>query len=171
MQYNTSSEFFGVEQIKVKQKWQLDLFEEWASKDQWMKFHSSHYDWWMFPINSPSGYGFAWTVYEGDIFELKKDEVYIRNYIRGVELLAKSWGWNLCGHDYILSPHSDQKWQRWPIRLYKAAQSVQLFSFDDYFASLKKYALDLIQKGEVMNYRGKDLSWLFTTGVDPYKVS
>lgn len=171
MKYNTNAEFVGIEQIKAKQKWQLDLFEEWASKDEWMQFHYSHYDWWMFPINRASGYGFIWTVYEGDIFELKQDEVYITNYIRGVELLATSWGWDLFRHDYILNPHRDQTWQNWPVRLYKVALSVQLFGFDDYFNSFKKYALDLMQRGEAMTYNGNDLSWLFTTGVDPYKGS
>lgn len=171
MKYNNDPEFVGREQIKAKQKWQLDLFEEWASKDQWMQFHYSHYDWWMFPVNRRSSYGLTWTVYEGDIFELKQDAVYISNYLRGVELLATSWGWDLFAGDRMSNPHPDQKWQNWPVRLYKAAQSVQLFGFDDYFNSFKKYALDLMAKGKDMTYKGKDLSWLFTTGIDPYNFS
>jgi len=49
----------------------------------------------MFPIDEPSRYGHAWVVYDGDVAELMRDEAYIRNYLRGVELLALSWGWNM----------------------------------------------------------------------------
>ena len=167
MRYNTKPEFVGIKQIKAKQKSQLDQFEAWVSQNEWMQIHSSHYDWWMFPINKPSGHGFKWTVYEGEIFELKQDEVYLRNYIRGVELLTKSWGWDLFSAAIILNTHPDQRWQHWPVRLYKAALSVQLFGFDDYFNSLNKYALQLMRQGEAMTYGRYDLSWLFTTGVDP----
>jgi hypothetical protein len=32
---------------------------------------------------------------------------------------------------------------------------------------LKKYALALMDAGEKFEYRGHDLSWLFTTGIEP----
>ena len=91
MERNTHPEFVGLEKMKEKQKWQLDLFKAWAAEDQWSEIHTAHYDWWMFPIDQKSSFGFAWTVYEGDVLELKKDDQYIRNYSQGVDLLATSW--------------------------------------------------------------------------------
>jgi hypothetical protein len=34
MEHNTHREFVGLETIKEKQKWQLDLFKSWADKNQ-----------------------------------------------------------------------------------------------------------------------------------------
>jgi len=161
MKRNTNPEFVGLQRIKDKQREQLELFEEWASKNQWINFHESHYDWWMFPIDDPSSYGYAWTVYEGDVQELKKDGNYIRNYLRGAELLALSWGWDLAKREHIPNPMPDQRWQNWPIRLYKASKSLKLFGFEEQFESMRMYARDLMQKGKDMTYNGRDLSLFF----------
>jgi len=161
MKCNTNPQFVGLRAIKDKQKEQLELFEEWASENQWINFHEKHYDWWMFPIDEPSSKGYAWTVYEGDVTELKKDDKYIRNYLRGAELLALSWGWDLLNRRYITDPKPDQKWQNWPIRLYKASKSLKLFGFEEHFESMKMFARDLILKGERMTYDERDLSGLF----------
>jgi hypothetical protein len=115
----------------------------------------------MFPIDEPSSYGYAWTVYEGDIAELKKDREYIRGYLRGAELLTLSWGWDLNKREHILDPKPDQKWQHWPIRLYKASKSLNLFGFDAYFESMSLFARSLIFKGESMAYGERDLGGLF----------
>jgi len=161
MNRNTHPEFVGLEKIKEKQKWQLDLFKAWAAQEQWSEIHAAHYDWWMFPIDQPSSYGFAWTVYDGDVFELKKDAPYIQNYLEGVDLLAKSWGWDLSAQTYITDPHPDQRWQNWPVRLYKCARSLKLFEFVPQFESMKKYANDLMRNGENMTFKGHDLTQLF----------
>jgi hypothetical protein len=161
MKYNTDPQFVGYERLKSKQREQLALFESWSPKNQWNNFHESHCDWWMFPIDEPSRFGYAWTVYEGDVAELKKDNVYIQNYLRGVELLALSWGWNLSKRERIANPHRDQKWQNWPIRLYKASKSLKLFGFSAEFESMRIFARDLMQKGENMTYDDRDLSLLF----------
>src|SRR5687767_12579928 len=161
MERNRHPEFVGLEKIKEKQKWQLDQFEAWAAMNQWSELHAAHYDWWMFPIDQPSSYGFAWTVYEGDVLELKRDDQYLQNYLQGVELLAISWGWDLATRTYIVDPHPDQRWQHWPVRLYKCARSVQLFGFATRFESLKQYANDLMRQGEKMTFKGHDLSQLF----------
>jgi hypothetical protein len=167
MNCNTSPHFVGIAQLKAKLKWQLDIFESWAQRGEWMQMHNAHYDWWMFPIDSPSAYGLTYTVYEGDIAELKLDAQYLRNYLRGAQLVAAGWGWDLDAADHLPNPAADQRWQHWPVRLFKAARSLQLFAYSDYFESLKKYALELMGAGEVMEYNGHDLSWLFTTGIDP----
>lgn len=161
MKYNTDPAFVGIDTIKKKQKEQLTQFEAWAVQGLWGKFHHNHYDWWMFPIDTKSSYGLAWTVYEGDIARLKQDSEYIENYLKGVRLLALSWGWDLAAQDYIANPKPEQSWQQWPIRLHKAAKSLKLFGFDTEFTSLKKYATDLMKRGEAMTYNGRDLSKLF----------
>ncbi|MGD0803600.1 MAG: hypothetical protein ABSA11_05950 [Candidatus Bathyarchaeia archaeon] len=161
MRYNTDPHFVGYEVLKNRQRKQLESFEEWTINRRWSSFHTNHYDWWMFPIDEPSRYGYAWTVYDGDIAELVKDEAYIRNYLRGVELLALSWGWNLANGLYVTNFDEDQVWQDWPIRLYKASKSLKLFGFDRLFESLRTYANDLMNKGESFEYNGRDLSLLF----------
>ncbi len=161
MKHNTDPEFVGLQVIKNDQEEQLRLFEEWASKGQWKNFHESHYDWWTFPIDEKSSHEYKYTVYEGDVAELKKDAEYIRRYLRGVELLALSWGWDLSERNYIENPKPDQKWHNWPIRLYKAAKSLKLFGFDEQFESLRMLAQDLVSKGRDMTYDGRDLSSLF----------
>ena len=167
MQQNTSSEFVGIEKLKARHQEQLADFEKWASQNRWNRFHEAHYDWWVFPVNRGSSYGLAWTVYAYEVEELKKDVDYIRDYLRGVELVAASWGWDLKAQAYLSAPLPGQKWHDWPIRLYKAGQSTQLFGFEDEFSSLKAYALNLIKQGHSMNFRGEDKGWLFTTGIEP----
>jgi hypothetical protein len=162
MKRNTNSEFVGLDQLKARHRLQLDDFRSWAAAGSWWQFHHAHYDWWMFPIDQPSSYKYAWTVYAGDVAVLKQDAAYIDGYLEGVRLLAASWGWNLLEHDYLPNPTPDQRWQRWPIRLHKAAQSVRLFGYEDYFDSLRQYALKLVQQGESFAYRGRDLSRLFS---------
>lgn len=169
MKRNNSPQFVGVAQLKAKQKWQLDLFEEWAQRGDWMQLHTAHYDWWMFPIDSPSAHGLAYTVYEGEIAELKQDAEYLRNYLRGAQLVAAGWGWDLGTADHLPNPAPDQCWQHWPVRLFKAAQSLQLYGYTQHYESLKQYALILMDTGEEMEYNGHDLSWLFTSGIDPRK--
>jgi len=161
MRYNTDPKFVGYVTLKARQREQLESFEDWATNNRWRRFHDSHYDWWMFPIDEPSRYGYAWVVYDGDVAELMRDEAYIRNYLRGVELLALSWGWNLNKKEKILNPQKDQSWQGWSIRLYKASKSLKLFGFNQLFESMKAFAHDLIENGENMEYNGRDLSLLF----------
>lgn len=72
MKYNTDTAFVGIDAIKNKQKEQLTQFEAWAAQGRWKKFHESHYDWWMFPVDEKTlTHGLVWTVYEGDIAQGK----------------------------------------------------------------------------------------------------
>jgi hypothetical protein len=146
---------------------QIADFEAWAADGNWEKFHTIHYDWWAFPINKSSGYGLAWTVYEGDIAALKLDANFTGRFQLGLELVAASWGWDLKRAAYIIDLQPGQSWHHWPVRLFKAALSAQLFGYHDLFGSLKHYAEELMNSGEIMEFNGYDLSWLFTTGIDP----
>lgn len=55
----------------------------------------------------------------------------------------------------------DQKWQRWPIRLYKMARSLQLFKQNDLHKHAVNYGCILIGRGEKFQYK-KDFSAYFT---------
>ncbi|KAL6067731.1 hypothetical protein QOT17_008627 [Balamuthia mandrillaris] len=100
-QRNTRKEFKGLPHLKAKQAEQLQLFEEWAGNNDWRAFHHNHFDWWMFPIELDSSYGYAYTVYAGDVAELQEDEAYMASYRRGVELLVRSWGWDIQKNEFI----------------------------------------------------------------------
>lgn len=169
---NESPEFAGVEGIKARHRQQLAQFEQWAAGQQWQRFHDSHYDWWMFPMDRDSrGQGAKWTVYEGDVTELKQDPEYVRRYLRGVELLMASWGWDLEKEAFVPNPSPQQRWHHWPVRLFKAASSLRLFGFETEFASLQKYARMLMERGESLSYSGHDLGWLFTAGINSERRS
>ncbi|MEI7772637.1 MAG: hypothetical protein WCI67_21785 [Chloroflexales bacterium] len=162
---NTDPTFAGIAGVKRKHREQLAAFERWAAVGDWHAFHAAHYDWWMFPIDQSSrGQGMVYTVYAGDVAELKQDPAFIRDYLRGVEMLALSWGWDLAQRAYVPNPQPGQAWANWPIRLHKAAQSLKLFGFTAQFESLRVFALDRIKRGEQFDYGKKDLRPLFTTG-------
>lgn len=158
---NCHPEFVGGDEIKRKQLWQLKQFEEWSRRRAWMEFRNHHYDWWMFPIDGPSMYGYAWTVYEAEVKELKTDPVYIQNYLRGVELLALSWGWDFPNAKHVEDPDPEQGWHDWAIRLYKVVSSLELFGLRDQHKSMHTFARDLIKRGADMSYGQQDLSDCF----------
>ena len=161
MKHNTDPSFVGIEKLKAKHQSQLDLFEQWAASGDWKAFHRSHYDWWMFPYDKSSAYGKAYTIYEAEVDELKKDEQFIQNYLRGAELLLLSWGWDLKQQCLVENPGQGQTWANWPIRLYKCGCSLRLFGFEDVFQSVKIYAQILIKEGRDFWFDGKDRSLLF----------
>jgi len=158
---NEHTDFVGLKALKEKQASQLALFEVWAKSHDWMQFHSSHYDWWMFPFSKPSQFGFAYVVCESEIRELKQDPDFVSNYLRGVELLLLSWGWDLQKECVITEPDHNQSWHNWPIRLYKCAVSLQEFGYTAEFNSVRSYARLLLKQGVSFEYNGKDLSTIF----------
>ena len=166
--HNTDPDFVDIETIKTTQRDQLALFETAAERGRWKDIHDSHYDWWMFPVDSPSSHGRKWSVYTGDIAQLKQDPDFMRDYRRGVGLLMEAWGWDLDRQEFLTGTTHDQKWQNWPVRLYKAAYSLWLFGCETEFASLRKYARALLERGEDFGYGRKDLGVFFTQGLDPY---
>ncbi len=156
-----NGEFTGAGKLKSRQKSQLETFEEYAAEGKWSDLRRDHFDWWMFPIDEPSSREREWTVFAEDIAELKSDPEFMTRYRRGQELLARSWGWDLKNARPISPREKGQHWDRWPVRLYKAAKSAKLFGCDDYFESWKKFARGPIESGENFTYAGFDLAWLF----------
>lgn len=161
LKYNTHEEFVGIEELIDRHREQVASFEAWANNHQWNQFHDSHYDWWAFPIDKPSSHGYAWTVYDGEVAQLRSQKPFVNRYLLGVELVAASWGWDVRRRKSINEPREEQHWNDWPVRLYKAAQSTKLFGFHDFHLSLKDYAKRLIRSGESMVFRGDDLSEYF----------
>lgn len=157
---NEDPSFVGVAVLKDKQEKTLASFRGWAAQEQWLALHRAHYDWWMFPIDEPSGYGFAYTVYDGDIEELKSDARYVSRYLEGSRILAASWGWDLAGGKELVVRGAGQGWQNWPIRLYKATKSLQLFGFKEGFQSFRNYGRLLLERGVSFDY-SRDITGLF----------
>ena len=168
MKSNTHVDFVGLEALKARHRQQLDEFELWAKRGKWVMLHEAHYDWWMFPIDEPSrGYGYGYTVYEAEVAALKQDAAFMRDLVRGAELVAASWGWDLHAGQYIATPAPGQSWHNWPVRLHKAGRSMLQFGLTAEFESFKAYALILIAQGKDMTFSGHDVSWPFTTGINP----
>jgi len=127
--------------VKTKQAWQLAKFEQWAAEGDWASIHKAHYDWWMFPNNRTSaGEGPKYQVSQKDINALKSDPEFMGNYRRGVELVARAWGWEVIENKPVENPSKHQKWQNWPVRLGKMADSLRLFGENTLRSSMRDYA-------------------------------
>ena len=64
MQSNQDKQFVGVTALKEKHAGQIAEFRTWAKANDWERFHTSHYDWWTFPISQPSACGLGYSVNE-----------------------------------------------------------------------------------------------------------
>lgn len=58
-------------------------------------FHSSHYDWWAFPVDKPSSYGQKYQVFPEDKEQLIKDKHFITALRTNAILVSRSWGYDL----------------------------------------------------------------------------
>lgn len=161
MKRNDSPDFVGLEELKRRQREQLYNFECWAASGEWNEFHRRHYDRWMFPDSRPNSYGEAYTIYDYEVNQLKKDSIFVRRYLRGVELLLLSWGWRLRERKMVDNPEQFQAWSDRPVRLYRCASSLLLLGFEEEFDSVRTYALRLISEEKNFWYDGKDYSILF----------
>jgi hypothetical protein len=151
-------EFVGIEQLKSEQLDQLNLFQRWADGSNWSSFHDSHYDWWAFPIDKPSGKGFRYSVSTEVIHDLLLDDRFIDQLRKCSTLLLLSWGWDSEAQKLVDSPEEGQGWAMWPVRLYKCNRSLRLFEQTDLVESTQAYTKHLIQLGIPLVYDGRDLS-------------
>lgn len=160
---NTHADFVGLDCLKRQHGETLrSLFEAAATSGRWRAVHESHYDWWMFPISAPSRLGTKFSVYEWEVQQLLRDDAWVAAYLRGVELLARSWGWHLAEVRPLTSAEitdpSHQKWAHWPIRLSKCYNSLRQFGFHAQADSMKTFGKALLAAGESFDFRGNDLS-------------
>ena len=151
------NEFVGVQELKRLQAEQVTKFRSWAKGGHWDAFHSNHYDWWTFPTDAPSSFGFKFTLTEESIQELSQDQDFIASLRKAAELLLSSWGWNAALKLPIQHPASGQAWANWPIRLAKCNRSLVLFKQEDLVESTRIFAKHLEAQGYSFEYSGRDL--------------
>jgi hypothetical protein len=151
------SEFIGVDALINENANQLVQFRKFAENRDWYSFHSSHYDWWAFPIGSPSSYGYRYSVSKESVVALKLSPKFLSNLSECADLLMLSWGWDAASNKPLAHVDSGQAWARWPIRLYKAWRSMQIFGLLEKEVSLSTYAHYLRETGVSFQYQGRDL--------------
>lgn len=167
MARNTHADFVGYEEIVRRHGETLAMMRAAAASRQWGAIHSAHYDWWMFPIDEPGSYGFAWVVYDEDISALLAHPGFLEDYREGVRLLLLAWGWDLADGRAVGQAAPEQRWQYWPIRLEKCGRSLWLFGESDLYEGVRTYAMNLRAAGISLDYRGRDCADFFLEhGVD-----
>lgn len=128
----------------------LTKFRAWVKKGEWSNFGpSNHFDWWMFPISDESSQGYRYSVLDGDIEILKNNFEYLSLYREGVELMFRSWGYNIQTSKMILKPSSGQVWRGYDVRLRKVIQSLYLFDQNDYLNSSLNFVKSLEANDEI----------------------
>lgn len=125
----------------------VNKFKKWAQAGEWKQFHATHYDWWMFPLDRSSGYGFKYSVYQDDIQQLRADPAWLKDYRLGAILLMQSWGWDVANKKMYTALAPDQKWQNWGVRLGKLGHSLILFEQWDLYAGVEAYVQYLTKSG------------------------
>ena len=143
--------FVGIEGMKQALRAQgeagfgdIQKFQQWAEWGRWELFVPEYhrYDWWMFPICSHSmKYGTKYTVTWEEIQELKRDRIYLAEYRRGATLLMQSLGWDPYSNQLREKASQGQKWNDYPIRLMKLANSLVLFEQWDLYTGLREYVM------------------------------
>jgi hypothetical protein len=154
---NTHPEFVGIPALIERHAAQVAQFEQWAADGNWQAFHDNHYDWWAFPIDKPSSYAFAYTVYSDEIAQMRQDEAFMQRHRLGAQLLLLSWGWGVLAGAVVSDSAPGQAWANWPIRLSKCARSMWLFGQDEQWGSAVEFARVLKARGESFEYGGRDL--------------
>jgi len=151
------ADFIGVETLIQENAKQLLRFRTFAENHDWHSFHSNHYDWWAFPIGSPSSYGYRYSVSKESVEILKQSSQFLSNLSECADLLLLSWGWDSTKNEKLVNLESGQAWAHWPIRLYKAWRSMQTFGLLEQETSLSAYAHRLRESGQSFEYQGRDL--------------
>lgn len=147
MRKNTHPEFVGIEDLKGRQREQLRGFRAAAAGRDWSGVHTDHFDWWMFPIDRPSSFGYMWTVFETEVTALKRDASWISDYLCGIRIAALAWGWDLGAEMPVADPDPDQAWTDIPVRLEKVTRSLELFGCSTELRSLSRFAAHLMHEG------------------------
>ena len=150
-------DFIGVEALIRENANQLAQFRTFAENRDWQSFHSNHYDWWAFPIGSPSSYGYRYSVSKESVKVLKQSTEFLSNLSESADLLLLSWGWDSTKNENLVNVDSGQAWAHWPIRLYKAWHSMRTFELLEKEISLNTYAHYLRENGYSFEYQGRDL--------------
>ncbi len=140
-----------LKEIIDTQKKTLQELCQYASEGKWepLATHVGEgFDWWMFPVDRPSQQqGQKYTVYPGDIQILLQNKIFMESYIKGVKLVAKSWGIDGLDStiDQTYSLNSSQRyWRNWDVRLGKMLSSLKLFGQYELYNDIVK---QVVQRG------------------------
>jgi predicted restriction endonuclease len=60
-------EFVGCEALKARQAQHLATFERCVAQNNFAAIHHDHFDWWMFPIDEKSSFGYQFSITKGII--------------------------------------------------------------------------------------------------------
>ena len=127
--------------LRQKHKDQLAKFEQWALSGNWNTFHTSHYDWWMFPImRSSDSYRDEFTFSKEGLASLKADSSFMKDFRRGVQLELLAWGWDTETGQPVSHPGPDQAWTKYGVRLGKLATSLRLLGENDLYQKVQEFA-------------------------------
>ncbi len=166
---NKDSEFVGICDMKKALRGtkhstkdidgNLKKLESFAKERKWTTFRGKHFDWWMFPIPKyASGMGNKFVVYEEDIKSLGLDEIYMKDYKKGIELTAQSWGWDINNGKRFDNPSKEMIWSKYLVRMGKMVESLLAFYYvladkypflANYYLSLRKFYLILKKEGNL----------------------
>ena len=108
----------------VKQNREFSL---WRSSKAYAQFHHNHYDWWAFPINAPSSKGDTYQVLQQDKSYFTSSNEFMNALRENAIMVCEAWGYDLMNGQEIKNCTLSQRWQNWPIRLYKMTISLKLF--------------------------------------------
>jgi len=150
-------DFIGVENLIAEHKAQLEKFRVYAQNHDWHLFHNSHYDWWAFPIDFASSFGFKYSVSQESIAKLSDNPIFRSDLAEGARLLLTSWGWDWRLNRPLDFPEPGQEWANWPIRLFKAWYSMEIFGNSVEADSNRKYAEWLYSRGISFQYGERNL--------------
>ena len=76
-------------------------------------------------------------------------------------MVCRAWGWDLNEGKKIVTKDANQRWQKWPIRLWKMSVSLELFKQEDLLRNAVKYGNSLVEEKEHFMFRKRDLSVFF----------
>jgi len=122
----------------------LQKFRKWAANGDWHLFgpKHNHYDWWMFPIHARASKP-QYAVGPGEVADLCADEQFMAGYREGVDLMLRSWGWDLDTGTWCNPRHPCQGWRNWSVRLGKVAQSLATFGEMKLFNQVRAFLIAL----------------------------
>ena len=130
---------------------QLEKFQKWTADKDWPKFHSEHYDWWAYPIDSPSHmYGEEFNLPQQNLKSLRKNKEFLKSVSESISLVAQSYAWDIKSKNWLDNPdiNNDQLPQSLSqVRLYKMAKSALEFGLCNEFDSLVAMYENLVEHG------------------------
>jgi len=150
-----SDSYGGDDLIKDEQRIERMNHEDLVSSGSWDRIHSDHYDWWAYPIDRGStAYGETFNVAGEPLKRLRRDPEFLASLAREIEIQALALGWSLYDANFLeqIDWEKGQDWRKaYPIRLWKATRSAQIFGLEEEFESMLMLQRSLKDAGVKFN--------------------